>query len=41
MRAGRTKCERLRSVNRDLIAQAEADTAAGRVKPLDEVLGDG
>jgi len=25
----------------DLIAQAEADIAAGRVKPLDEVLGDG
>jgi len=24
----------------DLIAQAEADIAAGRVKPLDEVLGD-
>ena len=25
----------------DLIAQAETDIAAGRVKPLDEVLGDG
>ena len=25
----------------DLIAQAEADIAAGRVKPLNEVLGDG
>ena len=25
----------------DLIAQADADIAAGRVKPLDEVLGDG
>jgi len=25
----------------DLITQAEADIAAGRVKPLDEVLGDG
>jgi hypothetical protein len=25
----------------DLIAQAEADIAAGHVKPLDEVLGDG
>jgi len=25
----------------DLVAQAEADIAAGRVKPLDEVLGDG
>ena len=25
----------------DLIAQAEADIAVGRVKPLDEVLGDG
>ena len=25
----------------DLIAQAEAGIAAGRVKPLDEVLGDG
>ena len=24
-----------------LLAQAEADIAAGRVKPLDEVLGDG
>ena len=24
----------------DLIAQAEADIAAGRVKPLDKVLGD-
>ncbi len=24
----------------DLIAQAEADIAAGRVKPVDEVLGD-
>jgi len=24
----------------DLIAQAEADIAAGRVKPLDEILGD-
>jgi hypothetical protein len=24
-----------------LIAQAEADIAAGRVKPLDEILGDG
>ena len=24
----------------DLIAQAEGDIAAGRVKPLDEVLGD-
>jgi len=25
----------------DLIAQAESNIAAGRVKPLDEVLGDG
>lgn len=25
----------------DLIARAEADIAAGRVKPLDEVLGNG
>jgi hypothetical protein len=25
----------------DLIAQAETDIAAGRVKPLDEILGDG
>ena len=25
----------------DLIAQAESDIAAARVKPLDEVLGDG
>ena len=25
----------------DLLAQAESDIAAGRVKPLDEVLGDG
>ena len=25
----------------DLVAQAEADIAAGRVKPLNEVLGDG
>jgi hypothetical protein len=25
----------------DLIARAETDIAAGRVKPLDEVLGDG
>jgi hypothetical protein len=25
----------------DLVAQAEADIAAGHVKPIDEVLGDG